>query len=101
MPLSPKELQHIAARTLAHYEQHARSYWAGTRDHDVSQNIAALLKHIPGPAPFDLRRHVYFGASRLCLGGGQRVRFAEGRSAGKGSKARARAYRSTAEAKRR
>jgi len=26
----------------------------GTRDHDVSQNIAALLKHIAGPPPFDL-----------------------------------------------
>jgi hypothetical protein len=31
-----------------------QSYWEGTRDHDVSQNIAALLKHIPGPPPFDL-----------------------------------------------
>lgn len=54
MPLSPETLQHIAARTLAHYEQHARSYWEGTRDHDVSQNIAALLQHIDGPPPFDL-----------------------------------------------
>lgn len=54
MPLSPEDLQHIAARTLAHYEQHAQSYWEGTRNHDVSQNIAALLKHIPGPPPFDL-----------------------------------------------
>ena len=54
MPLSPEDLQHIAARTLAHYEQHAQGYWEGTRDHDVSQNIAALLKHIPGPPPFDL-----------------------------------------------
>jgi SAM-dependent methyltransferase len=54
MPLSPEALQHIAARTLAHYEQHAQSYWEGTCNHDVSQNIAALLKHIPGRAPFDL-----------------------------------------------
>ena len=54
MPLTPEDLQHIAARTLAHYEQHASCYWEGTRDHDVSQNIAALLKHIPGPPPFDL-----------------------------------------------
>jgi len=54
MPLSPEDLQQIAARTLAHYEQHAQSYWEGTRGHDVSQNIAALLKHIPGPPPFDL-----------------------------------------------
>ena len=54
MPLSPDDLQDIAARTLAHYEQHAQSYWEGTRDHDVSQNIAALLQHMPGPPPFDL-----------------------------------------------
>ena len=54
MPLSPEDLQHIAARTLLHYEQHAQSYWEGTRDHDVSQNIAALLQHMPGPPPFDL-----------------------------------------------
>lgn len=43
MPLNSQDLQHIAERTLAHYEQHAQSYWEGTRDHDVSQNIAALL----------------------------------------------------------
>ncbi len=49
-----EDLQHIAARTLAHYEQHAQSFWEGTRDHDVSQNIAALLGHIAVPAPFDL-----------------------------------------------
>ena len=54
MPLSTEDLQHIAARNLAHYEQHAQSYWEGTRDHDVSQNIEALLKHIAGPPPFDL-----------------------------------------------
>jgi SAM-dependent methyltransferase len=54
MPLSPEDLQHIAERTLAHYEQHAHSYWEGTREHDVSQNIAALLKHMPGLPPFDL-----------------------------------------------
>ena len=52
--MSPEDLQQIAARTLSHYEQNAQSYWEGTRDHDVSQNIEALLKHIPGPAPFDL-----------------------------------------------
>jgi SAM-dependent methyltransferase len=54
MHLSPEDLQRIADRTLAHYEQHAQSYWEGTRDHDVSQNIAALLKHLTGPPPFDL-----------------------------------------------
>lgn len=49
-----EDLQQIAARTLAHYERHAQSFWEGTRDHDVSQNISALLGHIAVPAPFDL-----------------------------------------------
>lgn len=50
MPLSPEDLQHIAARTLVHCEQHAQSYWEGTRDHDISQNVAALLQGIARPA---------------------------------------------------
>ena len=50
----PIDLDAVSRRTLAHYEQHAQSYWEGTRDHDVSQNIAALLKQIPGQPPFDL-----------------------------------------------
>ena len=54
MTQSLEDLQQIAARTLAHYEQHAHSFWEGTRDHDVSQNIAALLRHIAVPPPFDL-----------------------------------------------
>jgi len=54
MPLSSEDLHQVAARTLAHYEHHAQSYWEGMRDHDVSQNIAALLKHTPGQPPFDL-----------------------------------------------
>lgn len=54
MPLSPADLQNIATRTLAHYEQHAQSYWEGTRTHDVSQNVAALLQHISGPPPLDV-----------------------------------------------
>jgi len=34
--------------TLAHYQQRAEAFRAGTRDHDVSQNIDALLRHIKG-----------------------------------------------------
>ena len=51
-PLDANELENIAAVTLAHYEQNAEDFRAGTRDHDVSQNIAALLKHIQGEPPF-------------------------------------------------
>jgi SAM-dependent methyltransferase len=38
--------------TLAHYERRAEDFWLGTRDHDVSQNIAELLRHIEGEPPF-------------------------------------------------
>ena len=54
MPLTPVDLHRIAARTLAHYDQRAQAYWDGTRDHDVSQNIDALLVHINAAPPFDL-----------------------------------------------
>lgn len=54
MPLTPEELEHIAARTLAHYDRQARAYWEGTRGHDVSQNIDALLQHIEATPPFEL-----------------------------------------------
>ena len=33
-------------RTLAHYNQSADQFWVGTKDHDVSQNYAALLDAI-------------------------------------------------------
>ena len=54
MTLTPDEIDHIAALTLAHYEQNAESFWQGTRAHDVSQNIAALLQNIEAAAPFEL-----------------------------------------------
>ncbi len=37
------KLDEIAARTLAHYDASAESFWEGTRDHDVTQNYEALL----------------------------------------------------------
>jgi SAM-dependent methyltransferase len=43
-----------SARTLAHYNQGADSFRQGTQDHDVSQNIAALLRHIEGTPPFTI-----------------------------------------------
>ena len=52
-PQAP-ELEAAAARTLQYYEQRAEEFRAGTRDHDVSQNIAALLRHIEGEAPFTI-----------------------------------------------
>ena len=46
MKLSPQELERISALTLEHYERRAGEFFEGTRDHDVSQNIAALLECI-------------------------------------------------------
>lgn len=53
-PPGPDELKEIATGTLAYYEQSAERFRAGTSDHDVSQNIAALLRHINGPAPYTI-----------------------------------------------
>ena len=52
----PDELnpEQIAALTLAHYNQRAAAFCEGTRDHDVSQNIDALLRHIVGEPPFTI-----------------------------------------------
>ena len=44
----------IAQRTLGHYERNAESFWERTRDHDVAQNIAAMLRHVAGQAPFTI-----------------------------------------------
>ena len=46
------DLDRISARTVRHYNQHAEDYREGTRDHEVRQNIDALLRHIAGKPPF-------------------------------------------------
>ncbi|MEJ5991795.1 class I SAM-dependent methyltransferase [Ramlibacter sp. PS3R-8] len=40
-----------SAGTLAHYEARAADFWQGTRGHDVTQNIDALLRHVEGAPP--------------------------------------------------
>jgi SAM-dependent methyltransferase len=54
MKLTPQDLQRISSVTLDHYNQHADRFWRGTRDHDVSQNIDALLVAIESPPPFTI-----------------------------------------------
>ena len=44
----------ITDRTLAHYDASAEQFFEGTRDHDVSQNIGALLNAIGRPAPLQI-----------------------------------------------
>ena len=52
--VTPDELAAIAERTIAHYERSAEAFWQGTRDHDVSQNVAALLERIQADAPYSI-----------------------------------------------
>jgi SAM-dependent methyltransferase len=54
MTLEQQDLADISSRTLAYYEERAAAFWEGTRDHDVRQNIEALLRHIQGTPPFAL-----------------------------------------------
>ena len=50
--LAPDDLARVTAETIRHYQERADAFWAGTRDHDVRQNIDALLRHIEGTPPF-------------------------------------------------
>ena len=52
MKLQPQDLDKITTQTLAHYNRAAEDFREGTRDHDVSQNIAALLRHIEDEISF-------------------------------------------------
>ena len=54
MKLTAQELDEFASRTLDYYNQYAEDFFEGTRDHDVSQNIAALLQYIEGELPFTI-----------------------------------------------
>src|ERR1700722_4165958 len=54
MKLTRQKLKQIVDRTLNQYNDGAEDFWEGTRGHDVSQNIAALLQYIEGDAPFTL-----------------------------------------------
>ena len=54
MNLKQRNLEEIANRTLDHYNQRAEAFWEGTREHDVMQNIAAMLQHIAADDPLTL-----------------------------------------------
>jgi SAM-dependent methyltransferase len=44
----------ITRLTLEHYSRRAEAFWQGTRDHDVTQNVAALLRAMEGVPPFSI-----------------------------------------------
>lgn len=46
MPIDSEDLRMLTTRTLGHYERRSDAFWEGTKDHDVTQNRAALLRHI-------------------------------------------------------
>ncbi len=52
--LTSAELKAATERTVSHYDASAVSFREGTWDHDVSQNIAALLGAIVGTPPFTI-----------------------------------------------
>ncbi|RRV04975.1 class I SAM-dependent methyltransferase [Pseudomonas sp. v388] len=54
MKLDPQTLAQITTTTVGHYDRVADEFREGTRDHDVSQNIDALLRHIESPAPLQI-----------------------------------------------
>jgi SAM-dependent methyltransferase len=55
MTLLPESvIAEIEGITLDHYEKNAESFWQGTRDHDVSQNIKAFLQALPQDNALDV-----------------------------------------------
>jgi SAM-dependent methyltransferase len=54
MNLNPHNLEEIVDVTLEYYNQRAEAFWEGTREHDVTQNIAAMLRYIEGDHPLTL-----------------------------------------------
>ncbi|NBA97229.1 bifunctional 2-polyprenyl-6-hydroxyphenol methylase/3-demethylubiquinol 3-O-methyltransferase UbiG [Pseudomonas sp. R5(2019)] len=54
MTLQPDQLKQISSTTLGHYNDTAESFREGTRDHDVSQNIQALLRHLRSEPPLQI-----------------------------------------------
>jgi SAM-dependent methyltransferase len=52
--LHPQDLDKITSVTLGHYNQSAEDFRESTRDHDVSQNIDALLRNIESEPPFTI-----------------------------------------------
>ena len=54
MKLNAQGLKEIVNLTLEHYNRRAEEFWAGTRDHDVGQNIAAMLQYIEGEPRFTI-----------------------------------------------
>jgi SAM-dependent methyltransferase len=44
----------LTLKTLKHYSDNTSQFWEGTKDHDVLQNITALLSNIKSDGPFKI-----------------------------------------------
>ena len=83
MKSNPQDAKKCSRLTLEHYNHCAEEFWKGTRHHNVSQNIEALLRHIEGEPPFaildfgcgpgrDLKAFVERGHNAIGLEGAER-----------------------------
>lgn len=54
MEKSTEAWHEIELITLNHYNQHAESFWDGTKDHDVTQNYTAFLRPFPTNKKLDI-----------------------------------------------
>ena len=54
MIMNPTGPEKISRRTLEYYNQCSEEFRKGTRHHDVSQNVEALLQHLEGKPPFTI-----------------------------------------------
>lgn len=52
--LDPRALLEISQRTLEDYERRAADFWLGTKDHNVRQNMEALLEALPPKKLYDV-----------------------------------------------
>jgi SAM-dependent methyltransferase len=52
--MDASDLDAVARTTLDHYERRAQAFLEATRDHDVTQNVDALLTRIEGEPPFTI-----------------------------------------------
>lgn len=48
------DLAQVSSLTLKHYNQRAEAFRIGTQDHDVGQNIDALLRYVTATPPFSI-----------------------------------------------
>ena len=54
MEFDSDKLDEIESVTVEHYDTSAESFWAGTRNHDVTQNYHAMLSQFPAGQTLDI-----------------------------------------------